>query len=85
MGRPPYANGPPPSHVGQPTAPVSLHGDTYVNQLAALQQQASGTSAVLPPDVELVDVHGKPSQRGGQYFYNNRQHTGGDKFPGRKH
>lgn len=81
----PYPAGPA-NHGGRPQAPapISLHGDTHVNELVAAQQQASGANVMLPPDVELIDVHGKP-QRGGQFFYNNLQHQNShDKFPGRK-
>lgn len=68
---------------GPDTVPVSLQGDTYVNELAAMKQQASGMNAVLPPDVELVDSNGKPQRRAGQFYYNNH-HSGPGKFPGRK-
>lgn len=69
-------NRPPPS--------VSLHGDTYVNELIAAQQQANGMNVALPPDVEIVDLSGKPQQtQGGQFYYNNH-HNGPKKFAGRK-
>lgn len=65
--------------------PVSLHGDTRVNELMAAQHQASGTNAVLPPDVEIVDVNGKPQQMHGGQFYYNDHHNGPKKFPGSKY
>lgn len=80
--------------------PINLEGDILVNELVAAQQQASG-GTVLPPDVEFVDVNGKP-QPSGQYhhYYSHQQHhnnknnknnindsgnRGHDKFPGRKY
>jgi len=73
--------------------PISLHGDILVNELVAAQQQSSG-GTVLPPDVEFVDVNGKP-QPGGEYHRYQSQHLrnnindsgnrGHDKFPGRKY
>lgn len=77
-----YYNRPP---VNGSPAPISLHGDTFVNQLVAAQQQASGMSATLPPDVELLDTSGKPQKtQGGQFYYNNH-HTGPQKYVGGKY
>ncbi|CAH1724055.1 unnamed protein product [Aphis gossypii] len=76
------------SHPSQP--PISLHGDTLVNELAAAQQQSSG-GVVLPPDVEFVDVNGKPQPSGQYHHYNSNKiindngNRGHDKFPGRKY
>ncbi|CAI6346872.1 unnamed protein product [Macrosiphum euphorbiae] len=79
--------------------PISLEGDTLVNELVAAQQQANG-GTVLPPNVEFVDVNGKPQPSGEYYHYNSQQHhhhnnnnnnindsgnRGHDKFPGRKY
>lgn len=73
-GQPPI---PPPmeTNYGRPP-PVSLHGDTLVNQLAAAQQQASGGNAVLPPDVEIVDVHGKPQWASQSYNAGHKNYHG---------
>lgn len=79
--RPPY---PATSANGTP-APISLHSDTLVNELVAAQQQAAGVTAMLPPDVELVDVNGKQQQMQGSQFYYNNHHTGPQKFSGRKY
>lgn len=71
------------SRPGPRPAPISLHNDILVNQLAATHQ---GTNAVLPPDVEIIDVNEKPQmQQGGHVNYNNHYHNHGQKkFPGRK-
>ncbi|XP_050441991.1 uncharacterized protein LOC126846533 isoform X2 [Adelges cooleyi] len=76
--------------AGAVDRPVSLVGDTMVNDLAFAQQQASGLHQ-LPPDVEIIDVHGKP-QRGNQesvpYYYNtieNSSQKKSTKFPGYKY
>jgi len=81
---------PPPDHGSRPSQPpISLHGDTLVNEIAAAQQQSSGV--VLPPDVEFVDVNGKPQPSGKYHQYNSNKiindngNRGHDKFPGRKY
>ncbi|XP_022171049.1 uncharacterized protein LOC111034237 isoform X2 [Myzus persicae] len=61
---------PPQNHGSRPSQPpISLHGDTLVNELVAAQQQSSG-GTVLPPDVEFVDVNGKPQPSGQYHQYN---------------
>ncbi|XP_050521598.1 uncharacterized protein LOC126894552 isoform X2 [Daktulosphaira vitifoliae] len=89
-------NGPRPSNLvalplnGNASPAVSLAGDTLVNELAATQQQASGLHE-LPPDVEIIDVHGKPqkeNQGAVPYLYNTIDHSGykkSTKFPGYKY
>ncbi|XP_060834835.1 uncharacterized protein LOC132917877 isoform X1 [Rhopalosiphum padi] len=82
---------PRPDQETRPTqAPISLHGDTLVNEIAAAQQQSSG-GVVLPPDVEFVDVNGKPQPSGQYHHYNSNKiindngRRGHDNFPGRKY
>ncbi|KAL5240393.1 hypothetical protein ACI65C_007803 [Semiaphis heraclei] len=76
-----------------PQQPISLHGDTLVNELVAAQQQSSG-GTVLPPDVEFVDVNGKPQPSGQYHHYNSHinnniindnSNRGHEKFAGRKY
>ncbi|XP_025420151.1 uncharacterized protein LOC112690362 isoform X2 [Sipha flava] len=57
-----------PVHYEQQQRPISLYGDTLVNDLLDASNQAAGVEVVLPPDVELIDVDRKP-QRGNQQLY----------------